>query len=108
MASVTLLQGTLSLLILRTLELGPLHGIGVADRITQVTRGTFAVKPGSLFPALHRLEAEGWIVSEWGTSASGYRAKLYTLTKKGRKQLAAEKRSWAQIALAVQQVLEMS
>jgi transcriptional regulator len=108
MAQVTLLQGTLSLLVLRTLELGPLHGIGIADRIAQVTRGTFTVKPGSLFPALHRLEAEGWIESEWGTSASGYRAKLYTLTAKGRTQLAAEKRSWAQVSLAIQQVLEMS
>lgn len=108
MAQVTLLQGTLDLLILRTLDLGPLHGVGIADRIRQVTGGAFTIKAGSLFPAVHRLEAEGWIASEWGTTTSGYRAKLYTLTKEGRKQLAAEKKSWARVALAIQQVLEMS
>jgi PadR family transcriptional regulator PadR len=108
MAQTTLLQGTLDLLILRTLDLGPLHGVGVADRIAQVTQGTFTIKAGSLFPALHRLEAEGWVAGEWGTSASGYRAKLYTLTREGRKQLASEKKSWARVALAIQQVLEMS
>jgi transcriptional regulator len=108
MASTTLLQGTLDLLILRTLVLGPLHGVGIADRIAQVTRGAFDVKAGSLFPALHRLEAEGWVIGAWGESQSGRRAKLYTLTPAGRKQLAEEKKSWARVALAIQQVLEMS
>jgi PadR family transcriptional regulator PadR len=108
MAQTTLLQGTLDLLILRTLALGPLHGVGIADRIAQVTNGTFTVKAGSLFPALHRLEAEGWVTSAWGESPSGHRAKLYTLTNAGRKQLAEEKKSWARVALAIQQVLEMS
>jgi len=103
----TLLQGTLELLILRTLALAPLHGLGIADRIAQVTRGTLHIKAGSLFPALYRLEAEGWVVAEWGESPTGRRAKLYTLTKAGRKQLAEQKRSWARAALAVEQVLEM-
>ena len=108
MASVTLLQGTLDLLILRTLAVGPLHGVGIADRIGQVTRGTFDVKAGSLFPALHRLEAEGWVTGAWGESQIGRRAKLYTLTKRGREHLSREKKSWARIALAIQQVLDMS
>ena len=108
MAQTTLLQGTLDLLILRTLALGPLHGIGIADRIAQVTHGTFNVKAGSLFPALHRLEAEGWVTGAWGESPAGRRAKLYTLTSAGRKQLAEQKKSWARVALAIQQVLEMS
>jgi PadR family transcriptional regulator, regulatory protein PadR len=108
MAQTTILQGTLDLLILRTLALGPLHGVGVAERIAQVTRGAFDVKPGSLFPALHRLEAEGWIAGAWGESQTGRRAKLYTLTKAGRKQLTEEKKSWARVALAIQQVLDMT
>lgn len=108
MAQTTLLQGTLDLLILRTLALGPLHGVGIADRIAVVTRGTFTVKAGSLFPALHRLEAEGWVSGAWGESPIGRRVKLYTLTNAGRKQLAEEKKSWARVAAAIQQVLEMS
>ncbi len=107
MAQTSLLQGTLDLLILRTLALGPLHGVAIADRIKQVTRGTFEIKAGSLFPALHRLEAEGWVSGEWGASPAGRRAKLYTLTKDGRTHLAAERKSWARVALAIQQVLEM-
>jgi len=108
MAQATLLQGTLDLLILRVLALGPLHGVGIADRIGQVTHGTFDVKAGSLFPALHRLEAEGRVTGAWGETPAGRRAKLYRLTKAGRRQLADQKRSWARIALAIQQVLEMS
>ena len=108
MAQATLLQGTLDLLILRTLALGPLHGVAIADRIAQVTRGTFSVKAGSLFPALHRLEAEGWVVGEWGETSSGRRVTLYTLTRSGRKQLEAQKRSWIRVQQAIQQVLEMS
>jgi transcriptional regulator len=103
----TLLQGTLELLILRTLALGPLHGLGIADRVAQVTRGALQIKAGSLFPALYRLEAEGWVTGAWGESRTGRRAKLYTLTKAGRKRLAEQKRSWARAALAIRQVLQM-
>ena len=102
-----LLQGTLDLLILRVLALGPLHGLGIADRIALVTGGALQIKAGSLFPALYRLEADGLVAGAWGESQSGRRAKLYTLTKDGRKHLADEKKSWVRAALAVQQVLEM-
>jgi PadR family transcriptional regulator PadR len=101
-----MLKGTLDLLILRTLQLGPMHGIAIADRIKQVTRGTFGVGPGSLFPALHRLEQEGWLEGAWGESDRGRRARFYTLTTAGRKQLAAERRHWARIVTAVDQVLD--
>ena len=101
-----LLRGTLDLLILRTLELQPLHGIAIADRIRQVTSGAFDVQAGSLFPALHRLEQEGWIRGEWTTTEQGRRIKSYTLTPAGRKQLTAEKRLWERIVTAVGQVLE--
>jgi transcriptional regulator len=101
-----MLKGTLDLLILRTLQMGPLHGIAIADRIKQVTRGTFGVGPGSLFPALHRLEQEGWLEGEWGESDRGRRARFYTLTAAGRRQLAAERRQWARIVAAVDQVLD--
>ena len=104
--STDLLKGTLDLLILKTLELEPRHGVAIADRIAQITGGTFVVKPGSLFPALHRLEAEGFIVGEWGGTAEGRRAKVYTLSRAGRKQLGIEKKNWARIALAMGQVLE--
>jgi len=104
--STELLKGTLDLLILRTLELEPRHGLGVADRIAQITGGTFAVKPGSLFPALHRLEQEGFIEGDWAKSDQGRRARFYHLTAAGRRQLTAEKRTWARIVLAVGQVLE--
>lgn len=104
----TILQGTLDMLILRTLALGPLHGVGIADRIKQVTQGTFDIKAGSLFPALHRLEAEGWVAGAWGESPSGRRAKLYELTKDGRKVLVSRRKSWVRITIAIQQVLEMS
>src|SRR5215467_4086248 len=91
MAKATdLLQGTLDLLILRTLDLRPLHGVGIADRIEQVTKGAFQVGPGSLFPALHRLEEKGWIAGEWGQLESGRRARFYALTRSGRSQLAKE------------------
>jgi transcriptional regulator len=101
-----LLKGTLDLLILKTLALEPRHGVAVADRIQQVTRGTFNVKAGSLFPALHRLEQDGFIAGEWGTTAEGRRARLYRLTPAGQRQLAVEKKNWARIALAIGQVLE--
>jgi transcriptional regulator len=101
-----MLKGTLDMLILRTLELQPLHGIAVAERIHQVTNGTFAIGPGSLFPALHRLEQEGWIKGKWGVSEQGRRRKAYTLTAAGRRQLTEERRLWAQISSAVGQVLD--
>jgi PadR family transcriptional regulator len=101
-----LMRGTLDLLVLKTLELGPRHGISVAERIRQITSGTFAVKPGSLFPALHRLEQHGYIAGEWTQSPEGRRVKAYRLTAEGRRQLAAEQRAWARIVGAMTQVLE--
>lgn len=101
-----LLRGTLDLLILRTLELRPLHGLGITDRIRQVTAGTFAVPAGSLFPALHRLEQRGWIEGEWTASDSGRRIKTYRLTPDGHRQLSREKRQWARIVTAMTQALE--
>jgi transcriptional regulator len=105
MEPVELLQGTLDLLVLRTLELRPLHGIGISDRIQQVTKGAFLVGPGSLFPALHRLEEKGWVAGEWGQLESGRRAKFYALTASGKKQLAVEKRNWQKVSTAMDQVL---
>jgi transcriptional regulator len=101
-----LLKGTLDLLVLRTLALEPRHGIAIADRIAQITRGTFVVKPGSLFPALQRLEQEGFVSGTWGESPAGHRVKSYRLTAAGRRQLEREKRQWARIVLAMRQVLE--
>ena len=103
-----LLQGTLDMLILKALALGPLHGLGVSRRIEQVTRGTFQVKPGSLFPALHRMEEEGWLASSWGESVTRRRAKYYVLTKAGRKQLETEEERWGRISLAIARALEAS
>ena len=104
----TLLQGTLDLLILKSLVAGELHGLGISRRIQQVTRGTFAVKPGSLFPALHRMEEEGWLSSFWGDSENNRRAKYYRLTKPGRKQLEVESQRWGRISLAIAQALQTS
>jgi PadR family transcriptional regulator PadR len=103
--STELLKGTLDLLILKTLDLEPRHGISIADRIAQITRGTFQVKPGSLFPALHRLEEKGWVAGEWGQLESGRRAKCYALTPAGRKQLSQEKKDWRRVNAAINQVL---
>ena len=100
-----LLQGTLDLLILRTLELGPLHGVGISDRIEQVTRGVFVVGPGSLFPALHRLAEKGWIAGEWGELEGKRRVKAYTLTAAGRARLSEEKRNWKKVFTAMNRVL---
>ncbi len=104
--TLELLKGTLDLLILRTLDLGPMHGSAIAERIAQVTRGAFQVKAGSLFPALHRLEQEGWIEGEWQESAEGRRIRSYTLTRDGRRQLAAEKKTWTRIVEAMTALLE--
>jgi len=96
------------MLILKTLALGPLHGLGIAQRIGQVTRGTFQVKPGSLFPALHRMEEKGWLTSAWGASEARRRAKYYELTKAGRRQLETETERWKLISVAVERALEVS
>jgi len=104
--SVDLLQGTLHLLVLKALALGPLHGLGVSRRIEQMTKGTFHVKPGSLFPALHRMEEAGWLESSWGESENNRKAKYYNLTKVGRHQLTTETRDWQRISLAITTALE--
>jgi len=94
------------MLILKTLTLEPMHGLGVSRRIEQITDGVFQVQPGSLFPALHRLEQEGWIQGTWGESENNRRAKYYRLTAAGRHRLGEEKDSWAQAALAITRLLE--
>src|SRR5687768_2616429 len=103
---VDLLQGTLDLLVLKSLTLGPLHGLGVSHRIDQITRGTFRVKPGSLFPALHRMEEAGWLAASWGASENNRRAKYYRLTPTGRRQLDAEVGQWTRISLAISTALQ--
>jgi PadR family transcriptional regulator PadR len=103
----SLLQGTLDLLILKSLATGEMHGLGISRRIQQITQGTFLVKPGSLFPALHRMEDEGWISSFWGDSENNRRAKYYRLTKPGRKQLEVETERWGRISWAIAQALQM-
>ena len=100
-----LLQGTLDLLVLKALALEPLHGLGVSHRIEQLTKGTFQVKPGSLFPALHRMEQAGWLSSSWGESENNRRAKYYRLTKAGERQLEAETEEWKRISLAMANAL---
>lgn len=101
-----LLQGTLDLLILKALGLGDLHGLGVSRRIQQMTGGTFVVQPGSLFPALHRLEEAGWLEATWQPSENNRRAKYYRLTKAGKRQLGQETAEWNRIALAMARALE--
>jgi transcriptional regulator len=101
-----LLQGTLDMLILKTLALESMHGLGISRRIEQITRGVFQVQPGSLFPALHRMEQEGWIAGEWGESENKRRAKYYRLTSAGCRRLSEEKQNWKRLALAINRVLE--
>jgi PadR family transcriptional regulator, regulatory protein PadR len=101
-----LLQGTLDLLILRALRLGEMHGLGVSRRIEQITEGTFHVKPGSLFPALHRMEQAGYLKSFWGDSENNRRAKFYRLTSAGRRQLDAETEQWQRISIAIASALK--
>jgi len=101
----SLLQGTLDLLILRALSLQDMHGLGVARRVQQITNETFTVKPGSLFPALHRLEEAGWLSSTWGASENNRRAKCYRLTREGRKQLEHETGEWEKISYAITSAL---
>jgi transcriptional regulator len=107
-SQTNLLQGTLDLLILKTLALQELHGLGISRRIEQMTKGTFQVKPGSLFPALHRMEEAGWLRSSWGESENSRRAKYYRLTKIGRRQLEAEAENWRRISIAMTSALEAS
>jgi PadR family transcriptional regulator PadR len=104
-SNTNLLQGTLDLLILRTLRLGEMHGVGVANRIEQITRGAFTVKPGSLFPALHRMEEAGWLTARWGESENNRRAKYYKLTRAGLRQLRAETQDWDRVSVAIAHAL---
>jgi transcriptional regulator len=101
-----LLQGTLDLLVLKALALEPLHGLGVSRRIEQITKGTFQVKPGSLFPALHRMEEAGWLESSWGESENNRRAKFYRLTKAGQRQFKDATENWQRISLAIASALK--
>jgi transcriptional regulator len=105
MPRTDLLRGTLDLLILQALRLEPNHGLGVARRVEQLTQGAFQVNPGSLFPALHRLEQKGWLKSEWGASATNRKAKYYRLTAAGRRQLKTETENWDRISLAIGRAL---
>ena len=102
------LQGTLDLLVLKTLQTGPTHGWDIAQRIQQVSRDVLRVGQGSLYPSLHRLEAQGWIASEWGASDNNRRAKFYKLTPAGRKQLSAETETWRRFTGAVELILKIS
>jgi transcriptional regulator len=103
---LTLLKGTLDLLLLRTLRLAPLHGAAIAERVSQMTGGAFEVKAGSLFPGLHRLELEGWIKGTWNVSSDGRRVRSYELTSAGRRHLTRETETWNRVVTAMNQVLE--
>src|SRR3979409_344280 len=100
-ASLDLLQGTLDLLVLRTLQAGPMHGWAISERIQQISQEVLKVNQGSLYPALHRLEHQGWIKAEWGISELGRRARFYRLTASGRKQLDVETQNWARLTGAI-------
>lgn len=103
-----LLQGTLDLLILRTLQAGPMHGWAVSDRIQQISQEVLQVNQGSLYPALHRLEHQGWIKAEWGVSELGRRARFYRLTPAGRKQLEIESENWDKLSIAIGRVMKLA
>ncbi len=105
---IDLLQGTLDLLILRTLQTGAMHGWAISERIQQISENVLQVNQGSLYPALHRLEHQGWIKAEWATSELGRRARFYKLTAAGRKQLEKETAEWARLSVAIGRVLEMA
>jgi len=105
-SNTALLQGTLDVLILKVLALEPLHGLGISRRIAQVTQDTFQVKPGSLFPALHRMEEAGWLSAEWGESENSRRAKFYKVTKAGLRRLKEETDQWTRISAAMASALE--
>ena len=101
-----LLQGTLDLLILKVVALGPVHGYGISQRIRQISQDVLQVQQGSLYPALHRLEKRGWLLADWGESDAGREAKFYRLSARGRKQLAAEEQTWARLSGAVALILQ--
>ncbi|MEE4273922.1 MAG: PadR family transcriptional regulator [Thermoanaerobaculales bacterium] len=103
-----ILKGTLDMLILKTLSLAPMHGLGISRRIEQITDGVFQVKPGSLFPALHRMEQEGWIEGSWGESENNRRAKFYRLTPAGAARLGEEREGWTHLVSTIGLVLEAS
>jgi transcriptional regulator len=104
--NVDLLQGTLDVLILKTLARGAMHGWGIAQRIHQLSQDVLRVNQGSLYPALHRLEGEGWIAAEWGASENNRKAKYYRLTRSGQRQLEAETENWRRLAAAVGRILQ--
>jgi len=106
MQKTELLQGTLDMLILKVLQRGPLHGFGIAERILRLSDDVLSVGEGSLYPALYRLQDRGWIQSEWGQSENNRRAKYYTLTKAGRKQLEVENQGWDRLCLAIRQIMQ--
>jgi len=101
-----LLRGTLQMLVLKTLALGPMHGLGISRRLGQITGGVFQVQAGSLFPALHRMEQEGWIQGSWGESENNRRARYYRLTAAGERRLGEERRSWTTVVVAITRALE--
>jgi transcriptional regulator len=103
-----LLQGTLDLLILKVVALGPVHGYGISQRIRQISDAVLQVQQGSLYPALHRLEKRGWLAADWGESDNGRQAKFYRLSAKGRKQLATEEQTWNRLSNAVALILQTS
>ena len=105
MSRIELLQGTLDMLVLNALKLEANHGLGISRRVHQITRGTFDVRPGSLYTALHRLEEKGWLVARWEESDKNRRAKYYQLTPAGKRQLAAETENWERISLAITRAL---
>lgn len=105
---IELLQGTLDMLVLKALQLEPLHGYAVAKRIQQLSADVLRVEEGSLYPALHRMEQRGWIAAEWGASENNRKAKYYSLTRKGRQQLESEAQDWAQLSAAIARVMESS
>ena len=105
-SKIEILRGTLDMLILKTISLAPMHGLGISRRIEQITNGVFQVKPGSLFPALHRMEQEGWISGEWGESENNRRAKYYELTDAGKARLGEEEQGWSHLVLTIGKVLE--
>lgn len=100
-----LLQGTLDMLILKVVQLGPIHGYAISQRIQQISKAVLQVQQGSLYPALHRLEKRGWVKAEWGESENGRQAKFYSLSKAGRKQLQAEASNWNRLSEAVEMIL---
>jgi transcriptional regulator len=103
--SVDLLQGTLDMLILKVVALGPIHGYGISQRIRQISKEVLNVQQGSLYPALHRLEKRGWLAADWGESENGRQAKFYRLSAKGRRQLTTEEQTWKRMEEAVRLIL---